>query len=80
MPRLNATQKRCEMDDSQAKRLKELSEKQKLERQKVKEEEKRLASVPPCKLCADCVKDCKQYEWVQVINCRFYGRRKKVKK
>ena len=63
-------------DDAKAK-LAKVKERQDKEKAEMRAEEKRLSELELCKTCTRCVNDCKQFNYVQVLDCPKYKRKKK---
>ena len=58
-------------------KLAKVKERQDKEKAEMRAEEKRLSELESCKTCTRCVNDCKQFSYVQVLDCPKYKRKKK---
>lgn len=58
-------------------KLAKVKERQDKEKAEMRAEEKRLSELEWCKTCTRCVNDCKQFSYVQVLDCPKYKRKKK---
>ena len=72
----NVSGNRMLSDDAKAK-LAKVKERQDKEKAEMRAEEKRLSELELCKTCTRCVNDCKQFSYVQVLDCPKYKRKKK---
>lgn len=58
-------------------KLAKVKERQDREKAEMRVEEKRLSELEWCKICTRCVNDCKQFDFVAVLDCPKYKRKKK---
>lgn len=72
----NVSGNRMLSEEAKAK-LAKVKERQDKEKAEMRAEEKRLSELELCKTCTRCVNDCKQFSYVQVLDCPKYKRKKK---
>lgn len=58
-------------------KLAKVKERQDKEKAEMRAEEKRLSELELCKICTRCINDCKQFDFVAVLDCPKYKRKKK---